>query len=458
MSSLFDRRRQQQRRRASPRKRTLPKPGAPLQIQRLSHDGRGVTRNAAGKTVFVSNALPGESVDVAVHHARGRYDEAHVKTWHSHSSHRLAPPCKHFLRCGGCQLQHVASAEQLAHKEAVIREQLQHFGHLTQLPEFAKPLRGHDYGYRRKARLGVKRRSNGQLMLGFRESGSKHLTPIQECPVLVPELAALLTPLWQLLPELTADSQIGHLELLQASVAGQPRAVVVVRLLGSLTEPDQQAWTQFAARQECLVLCQYKHQLTTLAGEQPPELVDESSGLPLNFQALDFLQVNAAVNQQMVARAVHWLNLTPGEQLLDLFSGFGNFALPAAQSGVRVLGLEGSPGLVTQARNSAQKLGLTQTEFQVQDLTQPLPRWLATNWQKVILDPPRAGAAELMPELTRLAPELILYVSCNPATLGRDLGQLTTAGYTLEKLCLVDMFPQTRHVETMVLLRRTTND
>ena len=423
-------------------------PPGVLQVLRLSHEGRGVARNAEGKTVFIEGALPGEQVTCKVRFTRSRYDEAVVDQVFLASSQRKEPTCLHYGVCGGCNLQHLKTEGQLAFKQGLVAELLGVPEAQLQAPITAQPL-----GYRRKARLGVKWRKDGRLLLGFREKNSAYLTSISECPVLQPSLEALLPSLHELLPQLEGGKHIGHIELLQ----GDEQTCVRVRLLRSLkrlSPRDQTQWRSWAQQQGVQLLWQDDAVLQAAEGDIQP-LSYTLEGLKLSFAATDFVQVNPEVNQQMVAQALDWLALEGQERVLDLFCGFGNFTLPLATQVAQVLGVEGLEAQVECARLNAVQNGLEAVEFMAADLSQPLQQqpWYqaGSHWDAVLLDPPRAGAEQICAQLGELGASRVLYVSCNPATLARDKVLLEQQGYRLAKLGILDMFPQTSHVETMAL-------
>lgn len=428
-------------------------PDHALQILRLSHEGRGVARNAEGKTVFVEGALLGERVTCKVRFTRSRYDEAVVDQVLVPSPRRTAPACPHYAACGGCNLQHLDAQGQLAFKQSLVAELLDYPQDRMQ-PALTSPA----LGYRRKARLGVKWRKDGRLLLGFREKNSAFITNITECPVLVPELQTLLPALHELLPQLEGKKHLGHIELIQ----GENRCGVLVRLLRPLarmSHRDQRLWRNWAKAQAVALLWQDE------AGIQGSE-ADEAEALfsyhlqqqTLFFAASDFVQVNADVNEQMVAQAQDWLKLKGTERVLDLFCGFGNFTLPLAQQAAEVLGVEGLESQVLRGRLNAAHNHCDNVRFATADLSLPLQQqpWSqdSAHWDVILLDPPRAGADGICDQLGELGAKQILYISCNPATLARDKASLERQGYQLERLGMMDMFPQTAHVESMALFVR----
>lgn len=432
---------------------------APLVIERLAHDGRGVGHNAAGKTLFVDQALPGEHVEVAVHVTRKRFDEAHIKSRLTTSTQRVTPPCPHFDHCGGCDLQHLEVAAQRAHKRDVVAELMARQG--IKLGEVGA-LNGSSEAYRRRARLGVKVDGQGHVRLGFRAPHSHRLVDIEQCHVLVPALNKLLAPLKQLLTTLEAPRLVGHIELL----ATANTAVVLVRQLKQQPQ-DAARWQTFAEQQQVA--------LGAWLGRDTPKLhwysavpklqetlnvevlENESTAtrrLDLQFLPGDFLQVNAEINQQMVAQVVAWLMPKRGQRLLDLFAGIGNFSLPLAAAGAHVHAVEGSPAMVeritanaehNQLVVSAQQADLSDVST-VNALLQAQPTLDA-----LVLDPPRSGAEAICQALGRNSVARVAYISCDPATLARDAAHLVQAGYCVKHVAVADMFLHTAHMETLML-------
>lgn len=423
-----------------------------IAILRLSHEGRGVGRDAEGKTVFVEGALPDERVTYKVRFTRSRYDEAVLdKVLHA-SPQRQAPSCEHYAVCGGCNLQHLNPTAQVAFKQALVAEMLHYPEENFQPALLSEPL-----GYRRKARLGVKWRKDGRLLLGFREKSSAFITAINHCPVLSPKLQPLLPALHKFLPRLEVKKHLGHIELVEA----ENQVGVLVRLLrplDRLTKNDQRFWRDWAKEQSVNLLLQDDdglHSLTPEAAAEPTPFTYQLNDLTLAFTNNDFVQVNAQMNQQMVKQALNWLQLQGNEKVLDLFCGFGNFTLPLAKQAAEVLGVEGSKNQVEGAKANALANNLTNAHFVAADLNLPLKEhaWLTKDavWDWVVLDPPRAGAEAICEQMSQLGAKKVLYVSCNPATLARDSALLLQQGFELKQLGIMDMFPQTAHVECMAL-------
>ncbi|MGY4879489.1 23S rRNA (uracil(1939)-C(5))-methyltransferase RlmD [Vreelandella aquamarina] len=440
-----------------------------LTIERLAHDGRGVAHWPNGKAVFVDQALPGEAVDVAVHRNRKRFDEAHVRERITSSSQRVSPVCAHFGRCGGCDLQHMAVDAQREHKRHVVSELLARQG--LEWPGEIGAIATDETAYRRRARLGVNTDRDGNVLMGFRAQRSHRLVDIEQCSVLVPTLQALLTPLRSLLNTLKSPRDVGHIELL--STASQ--TVVLVRQL-SPQPADEQRWQAFADQAGIALgmmtgrdSAQAQQSGVHWFGAEP--VLEDTLALPaaeplaLSFAMGDFIQVNAAVNQQMVARVIDWLAPAKNEQILDLFAGIGNFSLPMAALGAKVHAVEGNIAMVARIATNARRHSLPVSGQQADLNTPDSINALLTDIRPdaVILDPPRSGAEVVCQALGRLATKAenseraprVAYVSCDPATLARDAAHLVHGGYRITQIAVADMFVHTAHMETLMLLEPT---
>ncbi len=434
-------------------------------IERLAHDGRGLAHDAAGKTLFVEGALPGERVEAAVHLTRKRFDEAHVRELIQASPERATPPCAYYGRCGGCDLQHLAVPAQRRHKQAVLIDLLVRQG--VDVPGEPQLLAGADHGYRRRARLGVKVGAEGQVHLGFRAHHSHRLVDIERCTILVPALDVLLAPLHHQVASLDAPRQVGHLELLDSDQG----AVLLVRQLKEHAA-DRASWLDFAA--------QHGLHLAWLAGRESPTLewltptpalsvrVPSAPGasgiaeeLTLGFAPGDFLQANAEVNRQMVATALTWLDDLEGAALLDLFAGVGNFSLPLASAGARVTAVEGSPTMIARLADNARgnsrerRLTVTARQADLNDAEAVKALLVEVAPDALLLDPPRVGADAVCSALVASPVPRVLYVSCDPATLARDAARLVHGGYRLTRIAVADMFVHTSHLESMLLFEHS---
>lgn len=422
-----------------------------LTPQGLDHQGQAVAEHQ-GKVVFVPGLLPGESAQVQLVENKARFARAKVVKRLSDHPERITPPCPHFARCGGCQLQFAPPTLQRTLKQDALGQVVGKLSGLT--PEqWAEPLVGPDWHYRRRARLGA-RVEQGSLVLGFRQEGSNRLTPIDHCPVLAEALSELISPLQTLLAPMKLARHLGHIDLMLASEG----PVVVLRLLRPLRQEEQEALAAFGQARGVRMLVQGET-LSELNGDSVSPLhYGIGGGRPEPaFLPGDFFQVNDAVNQAMITQAIDWLQPKPDEKGLDLFCGGGNFTLALAGHSAQVIGVEGVPAMVERARRRAEELGLAQLSFEYADLNGEAPRaeWLKkVDW--VLLDPARAGAPGVMEWLAKLRPSRVLYVACNPASLGRDGKVLAQQGYRLTRLGLVDMFPHTHHLESMALFEPCT--
>ncbi len=440
----------------------MPEQVSELLIERQGHDGRGIAHHN-GKIVFVEGALAGESVSIRIVKTHRRFDEAVCETIHTPSPDRIEPACEYYQQCGGCGLQHLSLERQREVKQTALVDQLERFGKLSDIP-VQDALVDAAWGYRRKARLGVKWNRHGDLIIGFREKGSSHLVAIKHCAVLHPEMSALIPSLYDLIPELESRKTIGHLELAYSDEG----CALVVRHLKGLSHKDQLLWLNWAEEHrvqlywqkdqaDSLVKASLENsRVITLSGDQLPVLSYRHDDVTLAFQPNDFVQVNPAINRQMVDQALEWLQPKESDVVLDLFAGFGNFSLPLAKKVASVTGVEGASNLVRRARANAELNGIENAIFEVADLSQSFKglSWVKTRYNVVLLDPPRTGAQAICEQMKALGAKRVLYVSCNPSTLARDSAILAEQGYKLIRAGIMDMFPQTAHVESMALFER----
>ncbi len=428
-------------------------PIGPVVIERLSHEGRGVAHAADGKTVFINGAVPGDQVMYRVTRRKSSFDDAELAEIVQPSVHRVAPPCEFFARCGGCTLQHLATEFQLEHKQSMLSEQLSHFANVQPQQGYLAPLTAEDLGYRRKTRLSCKFViKKDQVLVGFREKNSHFVADIDRCMVLDPRISDQLAALKILIAQLDAKASIPQVEI----AAGDAQVAIVVRHLQPLSAADQAAWLRFCQASQWHLYFQ-PDGLDSVHKVWPegPERLSyflPAFDLQFHFHPLDFIQVNRLMNARLIERAVQLLKPQAHERVLDLFCGLGNFTLPLARLAGQVVGVEGSADLVARGYENAQLNQLSNVEFYVADLFQPIPdsaAW-AQPYDAVLLDPPRAGAEALIDWLVLVAkPSRIVYVSCNPATLARDTGRLALLGYQLQQAGLVDMFPHTAHAEAL---------
>jgi 23S rRNA (uracil1939-C5)-methyltransferase len=423
-----------------------------LETEALDAAGRGVARNA-GKVVFVEGALAGELVEARLLEARPKYDRASVTAILRASASRRAPRCPHFGVCGGCATQHVDGRTQVASKQRWLEDNLARIGKVK--AEFMlPPIYGEEWGYRHRARLSVRYvESKGAALVGFRERKSTHVADMRGCDVLPPRISCLIVPLRTLIGGLSIRDRVPQIEI----AAGEAATVLLFRHLLPFSAGDEALLREFADVHAVRVWLQPAGP-ETAAPFHPATRGDLDYGLPefgvrIAFQPADFTQVNPAVNRLLVSRAVRLLDPQPGERIADLFCGIGNFTLPLAARGARVIGFEGSAALVERARQNAAANQLV-AQFEVADLFKPnLDPW--GPFDKFLLDPPREGAISLVHSLPDTWPRRIVYVSCDPATLARDADVLVHAkGFRLSCAGVVNMFPHTAHVESIALFER----
>jgi 23S rRNA (uracil1939-C5)-methyltransferase len=431
-----------------------------LDISKLSHEGRGIAHHE-GKVVFVVGALTGEQVLARFTSQRGSYAEATALEVIRSSPERVTPHCRYFGVCGGCSLQHLDSAAQLAFKSAVLHERLAHVvtaGSYQQLPVIS----GEVFGYRRKARLAVRWvGKKGKALVGFKEQQSGFITDMDECPVLSPRIGTLIATLSELVSQLACKDQLPQIEVAVGDASADATGgdcALVFRHLQKLSEADHALLLQFGATHHIDIYLQPHgpdsvHKLYPATGPERLYYDLPDYRLRMAFHPQDFTQVNAGINQQMLQRALQLLDLQTTDRVLDLFCGLGNFTLPMARTAQAVVGVEGSEQMVKRGRENALANQLANVEFHAADLTKPAEghAFLREKFDKILLDPPRSGAQEVLAALAALKPSRIVYVSCNPATLARDAGLLAELGYALEAAGAMDMFPHTSHVEAIAL-------
>lgn len=429
----------------SPGRRVATRQTITVTATDLDPFGQGVARHN-GKAIFISGLLPDEQAEVTLTEDKKQFARAKVKRLLTRSPERVAPCCPHFGVCGGCQQQHASEPLQQRSKSASLQRLISRETGLDIIPESV--ISGLEYGYRRRARLGLQfQPKQQQLVMGFRKSGSNDLVPIKACPVLAPALASLLQPLYECLAEMKAVRCLGHAELVLADNG----PVLVLRHLDPLKEQDLARLHNFSAQHRVMLYLQGNDdELVKLCDDAPFYQVD---GLRLFFSPRDFIQVNDAVNQHMVAQALEWLEVESTDRVLDLFCGMGNFTLPLAKRAKQVVGVEGVATLVANGLYNAQINALNNVEFFQHNLEEDvtLQPWAKLGFDKVLLDPARAGAAGVMDHIVKLAPQKVVYVSCNPTTLARDSQVLIAAGYRMERVRMLDMFPHTGHLESMAL-------
>lgn len=426
------------------------------EVADLTHEAEGVVKGE-GKTVFVAGALPGERVTFRRKGFHRSHDEAELVEVLEASPHRVTPRCAHFGVCGGCALQHLDPGAQLEAKQKELASNLERIGRVTP-DEWLPPLLGPVWNYRRRARLSSRYVSKkGRSLVGFREKQGKYVADVSRCEVLAEPVASMIGKLGELLTGMQRRESIPQIEV---SLSDGER-VLVLRVLDALPPGDLEALREFERAHGLRILLQ-PGGLDTVA-PMTPGPVDlhynlAAFDLKLDFGPTDFVQVNGAINDAMVSRAIELLEVAPTDRVLDLYCGLGNFTLPLARRAASVVGVEGAASLIERARANARANGIENAGFHVADLSVAPDRsipWMRGGYDKVLLDPPRVGAAEVLSAVAHIAPRRVVYISCHTGSLARDLGVLThELGFRLRSAGVLDMFPHTTHVESMAVLDR----
>lgn len=425
-------------------------------ILSLDYEGRGVAKTG-GRTVFIANALPQETVRFRIVREKNGFAEAEAEEILVPSPQRSTPPCPHYGECGGCAMQHIGFEAQAAMKQRVFEEQLWRIG--KTLPEQILPVvYGAPWHYRSRTRLAVETAAGGEILLGYQARRSRRVVGIDTC-LLLPEhvsgslktIRAALQGIARQQPEhgirsveisvgrrITALNVIGEKPLPQAVLHG---------LSGSLNAGGTawQVWQQIGANPP---------QAVSPENAPPLDYVLPEFGITMPFCLGDFTQINTPLNEIMVSRAVRLLNPQPHEHVADLFCGLGNFTLPLARRAKSVVGAEGAEHLVRRAAANALANGIGNARFVAANLFRATPKLLAKlgAFDKLLLDPPRAGAYAVVQALGgKIRPCRIVYVSCNPATLARDAAVLADKGYRFRSAGVMNLFPQTSHVEAVAV-------
>lgn len=419
-------------------------------VDKLDHQGRGMLFHQ-NKPMFVEGGLIGEVVDVTVNEDKKRYKKASIVKIQQASALRIDPSCVHYEQCGGCHLQHIEQGTQHLVKQQGLMDLFERFAQ-HKLARLEATLTSDPWHYRRCARFGVMYdKKSKKVQMGFRRSGSSELINQTTCPVLKEQLSMLILPIKALLNTLQGKMDLGHIELLQADNT----VAVLLRHLKPLSDQDIALITDFA--QEHTVQFYAQSSPTTikcLTDDNRLTYALPEQDCTFEFNIDDFLQVNGDVNAKMVQQAINWLELNSTDRVLDLFCGLGNFSLPIAKIVEKVVAVEGVQKMVERGTENAQRCALQNITFlqaDLSDLHALTADWAKQRYNKVLLDPARAGASECMAFIVSKKPTHIVYVSCDPVTLARDSAVLLAQGYTLNKLGLIDMFPQTAHMESMAL-------
>ena len=436
-----------------PRKKQLPETTTQVTIESLAHDGRGVA-HVDGKVVFIDEALPGEEVEFLYTEIRKDYAEGKVVKLLSRAADRTEPLCAHYGVCGGCSFQHVESSAQIRIKQELLNEQFKRIGKV-EVPELWAPLIGPHWGYRRKARMGVKYVAKKErVLVGFRERRHPYLAEINSCVVMHPIVGTKLLALGEMISELSIRDKIPQIEV----AIGDDQCVLSIRVLEPETAADQERMRAFGKEHNMSLCIQSKGPDTIIPLGGEPEVIPTyalpDQDIEFKFRPAMFTQVNYEINKQMINRVLDTMALTENDTVLDLFCGLGNFTLPMAKFAGSVVGIEGDQPLVNHSKENALHNNIHNVEFYAADLSKDISDqpWANRHYNKIMLDPSRAGASDVLKYFKQWQPEQIVYVSCNPSTLARDAGILVNElGYKLVKAGVMDMFPQTGHVESMAL-------
>jgi 23S rRNA (uracil1939-C5)-methyltransferase len=440
-----------------------------INIKSLDMDARGVGHlenpdGSPGKVVFVEGALPGERVSYATTRKKKNWEAGRMVTLQRATSMRVEPKCPHFVVCGGCSMQHLEPAAQVAMKQRVLEDNLWHIGK-TRAENILRPMYGPTWGYRYRARLSVRYvPKQGGVLVGFHERHSSYVAQLTSCDIIPPHLSKMIVPLRELIGALSIREHVPQIEI----AVGEASTVLVLRIMASLSRADATLLKAFADAWQIQWWLQDKGP-DSAAPYYPlgPELYYTlpEFGIRMPFKPTDFTQVNHQVNRLLVAKALRLLHTQPGDRVADLFCGLGNFTLPLATQAREVVGIEGSTALTTRALDNARANGLAaKTTFYTRNLFDVTKDDLVAlgKFDRMLVDPPRDGAmalanalADLRETHADLLPQRIVYVSCSPSTLARDAGILThRAGYALTKAGVANMFPHTSHVESIAVFER----
>ena len=426
-------------------------------IAALDHEGRGLTV-VDGKTIFIEGALPGERVEYAVYRRKPSYEQARTLRVIEPSSDRVTPRCPHFGVCGGCSMQHLDGEAQVAAKQRLLEDNLRHLGEIRAEQLYA-PIHGQAWAYRFRARLSVRLvPKKGGVLVGFHERKSSYVADMRQCEILPPHLSAMLLPLREMIGELSIRDRLPQIEI----AVGEQVTALVLRVLEAPTAEDEVLLRDFSDRHGIVFYLQPKGPATAyrfhpLAGPPLSYLLPDFD-VEHFFSPTEFTQVNHSINRVLVRRAMTLLAAQPGERIGDMFCGLGNFTLAIGRSGADVLGVEGSPELVARAAENAAANGLAgRVEYRVANLFAATAESVAAfgRLDKLLIDPPRDGALELVKALADDGPWRIVYISCSPPSLARDASILVRQkGYRLRGAGVVNMFPNTSHVESIALFER----
>jgi len=442
------------------RKQRLPEEAVEAEITAMSSEGRGIA-HIEDRTVFIDQALLGERVFFKYTRLSKKIAEGRAVEILRPCKQRVAPKCSAFKMCGGCSLQHMSSATQIELKQSMLLDQLKHNGIMPEL--VLDPLLGPEYGYRHKARLGVRYvHKKEKVLVGFRERNSSYITETMRCEVLHPSVGEIIDELASCINQLQAKRDIPQIEV----AVGENQTVLVFRHLEELSDDDRALLADFCTSRSlvCYLQAGKPDDLELLVPQQAETLFyripvcDGESSIKIEFQPSDFTQVNPDINKRMVLDAIDYLDLKETDTVLDLFSGLGNFSLAMAKYCQQVTAVEGSLAMVKKARDNAELNSISNAEFIYADLYSDdalTENWTKQKYNKILLDPPRSGAAEVLPVLKKMQASKIVYVSCHPATLARDAAVLVNElGYKLKSAGIMNMFPHTGHVESIAVFEK----
>lgn len=443
------------------RSQRLPAESVEVEITAMSSEGRGIA-HVDDRTIFIDQALVGERILFKYTKLSKNIAEGRAVEVLQASEERVEPKCKAFEMCGGCSLQHMHPEAQIALKQSMLLDQLEHYE--VSPATVLEPLLGPEYGYRTKARLGVRYvNKKEKVLVGFRERSSSFITDTSRCEVLHPSVGEIIEQLAECINQLEAKRTIPQIEV----AVGDNQTVLVFRHLETLSDSDRQVLSDFCKQHSliCYLQAGKPDDLELLQPEKVeplyyllPDIDRSNADLKIEFQPSDFTQVNPEINKRMVANAVNFLKLNENDQVLDLFSGLGNFSLAMARHCQKVTAVEGSLVMVKKARDNAALNNISNAEFIYADLYNEevlSAPWLKQKYDKILLDPPRSGAAAILPALKKMKAGVIVYVSCHPATLARDAAVLVNdLGYRLTHAGIMNMFPHTGHVESIAVFEK----
>ncbi len=443
------------------RRRKLKEGIFEAEIVSLSHDGRGIAK-VEGKTTFIPFTLPGEVVKFEYTFSKAKFDEGKVVELVKESPARIKPKCDFYEMCGGCSLQHMSSEAQLVHKQETLINQLEHLGNGVKADEILTPLTTvNTEGYRSKARLGVRYVTKKEkLLVGFRERNGRFLAEIENCIVMDDRIGQNLRTIAEFIETLSIYKKVAQLEV----AIDDHRPTMIIRHLEAFTDEDLEKIKAFAEEQGYWIYLQSKGPDTVFrlypeATVEPVKLsYSPIDGIEIGFEPSDFTQVNTDINKKMIKRAIELLDIQEDDSIIDLFCGLGNFTLPLSQKAKTVIGVEGEQTMVQRAKETAINNQVENVKFYAANLFESFEdkEWFNDfEYNKMLIDPPRAGAEEVCNNIEKFDVERIVYVSCSTATLARDAGILVNEkGYKLIKAGIMDMFPHTMHVESIAVFEK----